>query len=239
MTSWADEAVAQDEEVNKTERRGILSNESDGGILTSSPGKHCCCAELREQASRNGFEEFRFFPSSNQLYFCKNGPPRSQLDKNWPEWVALNLNETFSSSWQKFHIFSSLFLSPVSGFGQTRSERCRICQKKCFHNWDFHKCLSKTASQHPWRQKSALELHDRYGADTSSYHLSVHLKPETWRTLPLLRGPHVFCRGYQLSVTPSGLFWALLPRNESCCCTASLSLPSSQPALLAASQELP
>lgn len=183
---------------------------------------------------------FDFIPSSNQLHFCKNGHPQSQSDNNWPEWAALNLIEPFSSSWQKFHIFSSLspFLLLVVLVRPEASDT-ESARKKCFHNGYFHKCLSKPAGQHPWRQKPALKLYNRYGADTSSHHLSIHLKPKTCWTLPLLRGAHVFCRGYQLSVTPSGLFWALLPRNERCCCTASLSLPSSQPALLAASQELP
>jgi len=46
-------------------------------------------------------------------------------------------------------------------------------EKKWFHNWYFHKYLSKISSQHPWRQKSSLKLYSRYWADISSYHLSA------------------------------------------------------------------
>lgn len=84
-----------------TKLRGekVLSSE---GVLTSSPRKHWCCTELWEQIGRNGLGSFDFLSSSNQPYFCKNSPPQSQLDRNWPEWFVLNVNKIFSSSWQKF-----------------------------------------------------------------------------------------------------------------------------------------
>lgn len=238
--------------------------------------------------------------------------------------------------------FPHSFFSPVSGFGQTRSICCRICQKKHFHNWYFLKCLSKIASQCPWRQKSSLQQYNRYRADISHIPFflssirpeletcwcwlcsSLCFSPPFWdaqqghdvafrglffdpwratvfsatsqcslvrlwlecgwrnseeylRTVghwtelkfilfppkrkswkspvrwpgpfvlifnhpaaeTLLRGATVFCRGYQLYVIPSGLFWTSLPRNERCCCTASLSLHSPHPTLLTANEVFP
>lgn len=126
------------------------------------------------------FGEFGFFLSSNQLYFCqKKGPPQSQLNKNWPEWIAPNLNEIFFFQLAKVScIFLTLFFSPVSGFGQTRSICCRICQKKHFHNWYFLKCLSKIASQCPWRQKSSLQQYNRYRAGISHIPFLSSIRPE-------------------------------------------------------------
>lgn len=50
----------------------------------------------------------------------------------------------------------------------------KLPEKKCFHNWYFHKYLSKISSQHRRRQKSSLKLYNRYWAAIYQLAPSIH-----------------------------------------------------------------